>query len=61
MAWKASCVSPRGGSEGGKKFEWANKISPNSFLSIVSMHVVWGLIATSKFILIQLGWGGNYF
>ena len=59
MAWKSCCVSPRVGSEGGKRFKWANKTFSNSFLPIAAMMVAWGLIVTSKFILIQPGWGGN--
>ena len=33
--------------------------SSNSFLPTLAMIVAWGLIVTSKYILIQPGWGGN--
>lgn len=59
MVWKSAFVSPRVGSEGGKRFKWANKTSSNSFFPTAAIMVAWGLIVTSNFILIQLGWGGN--
>ena len=61
MAWKAACVSPWVGLDGGKRFEWANKTSPNSFIATIVVMVALALIAISKFILIQPGWGGNHF